>query len=120
MYLVENTIEKSIYDISVSRRISQIGVTGALDTEDIDEPTILESKIEAANSLEIQQAPLSRLLTKGSGGGELVARDDLWDCLFHRKTAGLSNRHLRNLDQEVSLHLRGISRENRTSVEEAV
>lgn len=119
MYLVENTVEKSIYDISVSRRMSQIGVTGALDTEDMDEPTILESKIEAANSLEIQQAPLSRLLTRGSGGGELVARDDLWDCLFHRKTAGLSN-PLRNLDQEVSQHLRGISRDDRTSVEEAV
>lgn len=72
--------------------MSHIGVTDAVDTEDLDEPNLLESKIEAANSREIQQAPLSKLLTRGSGGGELVPRDDLWDCLFRRKAAGLSNK----------------------------
>ena len=50
-------------------------------------PKLGESDIEAANSLELQDAPLSKLLTKGPGGGELVGKDDLWNCLFRQKPA---------------------------------
>ena len=42
----------------------------------------MEQTIEAANSYELQQAPLDKLLARGPGGGELVQRDDLWECLF--------------------------------------
>ena len=112
MYLVEDTVEKSIYEISVARRMSHIQLVNAPDAQDIHEPSALESKIEAANSFELQQASLSMLLTKGSGGGELVAKDDLWNCLFRRKMAS-SNQHLTNSSQEVSLDPRATATRDR-------
>lgn len=79
-------MEKSIYDISVSRRMSHIGgkdgapaATGKNRSAELN-----ESAIEAANSQELQQAPLSKLLTRGPGGGEMVDTDDLWSCLFQK------------------------------------
>lgn len=80
MYLVSGTVEESIYDISVSRRMLHVsrGGSPASSTE------LLEETIDAANSLELQQAPLSKLLTKGSSGGELVDKEDLWNCLFRK------------------------------------
>ncbi|MCJ1400590.1 hypothetical protein MMC11_003796 [Xylographa trunciseda] len=81
MYLVEDTVEKAIYDISVTRRLSHIGRSAERgETVNLD-----EDDIELANSLELQEAPLSKLLTKGSGGGEMVEKKDLWNCLFRRK-----------------------------------
>lgn len=47
--------------------------------------TNLESKIEAANTLELEQAPLANLLAKGSSSGEMVAQEDLWNCLFQQR-----------------------------------
>lgn len=45
-----------------------------------------ESEIDAANSMELQQAaPLKRLLAKGQVGGELVDQADLWACLFSHR-----------------------------------
>ena len=82
MYLIEGTVEKSIYDISVRRRMSQISHASRLDGHESAEREAIENQIEAANSLALQQTPLSTLLTKGSSGGELVGRGDLWDCLF--------------------------------------
>jgi E3 ubiquitin-protein ligase SHPRH len=81
MYLVDGTVEKSIYEISVSRRISHIGnrstgVPGySTDT--------LERNIEVANSLEMENTPLAKLLVKEPSGGEMVQNEDLWSCLFH-------------------------------------
>ena len=44
-----------------------------------------EAVIDAANSLELEAAPIHNLLTKGSkGGGEVVNTDDLWTCLFRK------------------------------------
>jgi E3 ubiquitin-protein ligase SHPRH len=84
MYLVDGTVEKSIYEISVSRRISHMGdrpagVSGcSADT--------LERNIDAANSLEMEQTPLAKLLAKGDG--EMVQNEDLWSCLFHHPRKG--------------------------------
>ena len=80
MYLVSGTVEESIYDISVSRRMLHVrkGAPQASAAE------LLEETIDAANSLELQQASLSKLLTKGSSGGELVEEEDLWNCLFRK------------------------------------
>lgn len=78
MYLVSGTVEESIYDISVSRRMLHVS-RGAPQASGIE---LLEETIDAANSLELQQAPLSKLLTKGSSGGELVDKEDLWNCFF--------------------------------------
>lgn len=83
MYLVENTVERSIYEISVNRRTALIGQTLSQQRNDTGARTITENNIEAANTLE-SETPLSKLLTKGSDGGELVSMDDLWDCLFRR------------------------------------
>lgn len=82
MYLVSGTVEESIYDISVSRRLLHV----SKDAPQSSAAELLEETIEAANSLELQQAPLSKLLTKGSGGGEVVEEDDLWNCLFRKAT----------------------------------
>lgn len=83
MYLVEGTVEKSIYDISVARRQALMGRAGADDATADDKE--LESKIEAANTLELEQAPLANLLAKGSSSGEMVAQEDLWNCLFQQR-----------------------------------
>lgn len=91
MYLVEDTVEKAIYNISVDRRLSHISRSHSHDTNHPNEPESpdpVESKIEAANSLELRDAPLSKLLTKGPGGGEMVDQADLWNCLFRQKAVG--------------------------------
>ena len=83
MYLVENTVEKAIYDISVERRMAHMSKTTiGGETKEID---VSENRIDLANSLELQDAPFSKLLTKGSGGGEVVEKGDLWNCLFKSK-----------------------------------
>lgn len=80
-------MERSIYEISVNRRMSHIRKpqVGRLDEveEGID---LMENEIQAANTLELQ-APLAKLITKGSAGGEMVDNDDLWNCLFRQKPA---------------------------------
>lgn len=83
MYLVEGTVEKSIYDISANRRQALIGQTAT--SQATNEAENLEDKIEAANTLELEQTHLANLLTKGSAGGEMVAKEDLWNCLFRKK-----------------------------------
>ena len=92
MYLVSDTVEEAIYDISVTRRLAHIRSTTKLGTSRSTSrsatPELQESMIDAANSKELQLAPLSKLLVHGKGGGELVGRDDLWECLF-RKSRGL-------------------------------
>ena len=80
MYLVENTVEKAIYDISVERRMAHMSkAMGSAEAKEVD---VSENSIDLANSLELQDAPFSKLLTKGSGGGEVVEKGDLWNCLF--------------------------------------
>lgn len=111
MYLVENTVEKSIYDISVTRRLAHIGQAGVKEGNAKDEQNI-ESKIEAANTLEIEQTPLANLLTKGSAGGEVVGKDDLWNCLF-RLRPGQTNRVSQEAEREMARHLGAEAAERR-------
>ena len=85
MYLVENTVEKAIYDISVTRRLSHISRLS--DRTTVKTGDSIENSIEAANAIELQEAPLSKLLTKGPSGGEMVEKEDLWNCLFNQKAA---------------------------------
>lgn len=81
MYLIEGTVEKSIYDISVQRRMALMGQVKPPETER-DGPAALEGQLEAANTMELEQNPISHLLAKGSSGGELVQKGDLWNALF--------------------------------------
>ena len=93
MYLVSGTVEEAIYDISVSRRMAHMQRTtpseAGLEGKHCDESSRVETtsafeegELEAANSIELQAAPLSRLLTKGTSDGEIVQTSDMWSCLF--------------------------------------
>ncbi|KAF2725609.1 hypothetical protein K431DRAFT_280968 [Polychaeton citri CBS 116435] len=90
MYLISDTVEESIYQISVARRLAHVRSRQTSKSRSTTPtPGVQESAIEAANSEELQGAPISKLLSAGRSGGEQVAKDDLWRCLFgnHRGTA---------------------------------
>ena len=82
MYLVEGTVEKAVYDISVRRRLTLLA-KGGKEAGARPAGERLDDDIEKANSLQLREAPLARLVASGkSGGGEVVGKEDLWDCLF--------------------------------------
>ncbi len=110
MYLVEDTVEKSIYDISANRRLALMGQATARETTKDEED--LENRIEAANTLELEQTHLANLLTKGSTGGEMVAKEDLWNCLFRQK-AGHRRRVSEEAEREAVRHLGATAAETR-------
>ena len=101
MYLIEGTVEKAIYDLSVQRRLAHIGKGSmghkkkdkkdrkgkgrASDVETDAEGDVTEDKVEAVDAAEMQDNPLARVLKKGSEGGEIVGKEDLWTCLFGYK-----------------------------------
>ena len=99
---MEGTVEKSIYDISVARRQELIGRAAAKDATNSDRS--LESKLEAANTLELEQTGLANLLAKGSNSGEMVAQEDLWNCLF-RQRPGHAVRVSQEAEREIARHL---------------
>jgi len=90
MFLVQDTVEEAIYEISVRRRLAHL--QRAVDPANLDpatsadgageEAVYAENTLDAANSLEMQATPLASLMTKGQSGGEVVAREDIWNCLF--------------------------------------
>ncbi|PGH07628.1 E3 ubiquitin-protein ligase SHPRH [Blastomyces parvus] len=98
MYLVSDSVEESIYDISVSRRLAHIAQKRKQDGEKIRknpleagveegeeneyEGASIETVIEAANSLELQDAKLGNLMAGTAAEGERVPEGDLWQCLF--------------------------------------
>jgi len=90
LYLVDGTVEESIHEISVRRRMEHIGQNSTTATtkgkaRENTPAEVLDSKLEEANSMELQDAKLAGLLAKGGKGGEMVAKEDLWDCLFGAK-----------------------------------
>jgi E3 ubiquitin-protein ligase SHPRH len=122
LYLVDGTVEESIHELSVRRRMEHIGQSNALvngkgkGKERDDTPAeLMDTKFEEANSRELQDARLAGLLAKGGKGGEVVAKEDLWDCLFGKKTrAGksLASHGLRD-DVVVARELRAGAAESR-------
>ena len=123
MYIVEGTVEKAIYEMSTQRRLSHIirvekttaasapeeGGEGpsASEVEDELDPVSLsnEQQIEAANSREMQEVALSKLLNKGgknATGDEVVAQQDLWKCLFSQRPKGLDNDDADDADDGVA------------------
>jgi E3 ubiquitin-protein ligase SHPRH len=100
MYLISNTVEEAIYDISVARRLEHMksadseGSSRSAETSGAATPIAAQEKsLDKANSAEMEAAPLKQLLSKG-GGGEAVKNDDLWQCLFgkpRRNTLGMRN-----------------------------
>ena len=109
MYLIRDTVEEAIYDISVSRRLAHISrgrdsSSSSTAVSRLPTPALQENMIDKANSLEMEQAPISNLLTKGKSGGEIVDKDDLWNCLFgkpRRESRALPEEVQRDFDRQV-------------------
>lgn len=123
MYLVSGTVEESIYELSVNRRLAHIMEkekkernSRFINPSDGDESLIediTETAIESANSMELEDATLNNLMTSGATGGEMVKKDDLWQCLF-RATAGKDDHGLStDAEREVGRFLRGEAAEQR-------
>ncbi|TLD16730.1 uncharacterized protein PgNI_02379 [Pyricularia grisea] len=82
LYMVEGTVEPTIYSLSVQRRLEHMD---RVIKENTDGGCFLDEKtVEAANSLELQQASLTKLMRKekGAAAGEEIPADDLWKCIF--------------------------------------
>jgi len=131
MYLISDTVEEAIYDISVSRRLAHISRNSSSSATSsahhshmpsrAQTPTpqadmlLQERELDKANNIEIQQAPISTLLVKGKAGGEIVDRGDLWKCLFGKaRIRGSGGAGVQNaLRLEVDRHLRAEAAEER-------
>lgn len=123
MYLVSGTVEESIYELSVARRLAHIVEKEKQEkherSRDFTEGNevlindLTETAIDSANSMELQEAPLTNLMTSGASGGELVKKDDLWQCLFgnpaHKNGTGSSN----EAEMEIGRFLRGEAADQR-------
>ncbi|KAF4978695.1 hypothetical protein FZEAL_4964 [Fusarium zealandicum] len=81
LYFVSGTVEESIYNLSVQRRLEHMGRVDKGKSKE-STPELLDASIEAANTLELEKASLSQLMSKDKTAGENVARNDLWECLF--------------------------------------
>lgn len=123
MYLVSGTVEESIYELSVTRRLAHIlekekqeknaHSTNPSDGDESLINDITETAIDSANSMEMEDATLNNLMTSGAAGGEMVKKDDLWQCLFGT-TAGKDDRGLStDAEREVGRFLRGEAAEQR-------
>ncbi|KAK6952260.1 hypothetical protein Daesc_006795 [Daldinia eschscholtzii] len=114
LYLVDGTVEQSIYDISVQRRLEHLGqnVKGKeKEGEFFSEASDLN--LEVANSLELQQATLSKLMYKDQSMGEVVDQDDVWQCLFGHVARNEAARDERMNDPAVMGFLAGEAAEAR-------
>ena len=123
MYLVSGTVEESIYKLSVARRLAHIlekekrqNQKHSTDSGQANE-TILngltETVIDSANSMEMQDASFTNLMTSGTSGGELVKKDDLWQCLFGNSVQKDTNACSIEAEREVGRFLRGEVAEQR-------
>lgn len=81
LYIVSGTVEESIHNLSVRRRMEHMGKNVKAKSKD-STPELLDASIEAANTLELEAAALSKLMSKDRSAGEMVDRGDLWECLF--------------------------------------
>jgi E3 ubiquitin-protein ligase SHPRH len=121
-YLISDTVEEAIYDISVARRLEHMGrTTKSQSASGSVTPALQEKTLDAANSMELEAAPLSQLLGK-KNEGEVVLADDLWTCLFgkpRKQDNVVMNREAgRELRAEDEREIRAAAAEHRRAVEE--
>lgn len=125
MYLISNTVEEAIYDLSVSRRMAHMQrststplkanksrattPTAKVEHSDLE----AEIMLDTANSLELQTAPMSGLMTKNQSGGEVVSNDDLWSCLFGKVRSKEDIAVGNEVEQEIGRGLRQAAAEGR-------
>jgi len=115
MYLINDTVEESIYEISVARRLAHVQARQPTRTQKSRSATpapLAENAIDAANSEELQSAPISKLLVNSKSGGEVVNPDDLWQCLFG-KTHKAPFKPSVEAEMVVGRHLRAEAAESR-------
>ncbi len=108
LYIIDGTVEESIYEISAQRRLEHMGRSGKGKSTELT-PEILDT----SNSLELQEAPLARLLTKARTGGEFVEGKDLWSCLFGNIARQNRAAESDSLDREIARHLGAEAAEER-------
>jgi E3 ubiquitin-protein ligase SHPRH len=113
MYLISDTVEQAIYEISVARRLEHMKTAQPHKSlSDSASPVDEESTLDAANSAEMEATPLKNLLTK-KGDGEMVQSNDLWACLFSKATKPLNP--LNQPDSAINKFIRAEAAEARTS-----
>ncbi|KAK1835366.1 putative ATP-dependent helicase IRC20 [Podospora conica] len=83
LYLVDGTVEESIYNLSVQRRMEHMGRASKGKSKE-STPELLDVNLDVANARAVQEAQLIKLMGKGQEGisGEVVDKKDLWTCLF--------------------------------------
>ncbi|KAI0119201.1 SNF2 family N-terminal domain-containing protein [Daldinia grandis] len=115
LYLIDGTVEESIYNLSVQRRLEHLGQSTKGKGKEQEEPSdgISDLNLEAANSLELQQASLSKLMSKDQSMGEVVDQNDLWQCLFGHVTRNEAGADERMNDAAVIGFLAGAAAEAR-------
>ncbi|KND93572.1 putative ATP-dependent helicase [Tolypocladium ophioglossoides CBS 100239] len=117
LYVVSGTVEESIYNLSVQRRMEHMGRRSnkAKAREATLPDNLLDASFDAANTLELEHAALSRLMSKDKSAGEMVDKGDLWQCLFgHVAAAGEgSQRNGRLQEKAVMSYMAGEAAEER-------
>lgn len=109
LYIVDGSVEESIYHLSVRRRMEHMqGVVknkksstasastntrirngkGKQHQQQVAEEVDENEMIEVANSMELEHASLSKLMTRNKKQGEAVDKADLWECLFGNRIGG--------------------------------
>ncbi|KAI6248058.1 hypothetical protein HI914_03272 [Erysiphe necator] len=84
LYIVNDTVEKSIHQLSVRRRMEYLDkkILAKSNSQYTDMDMDIEKNIEEANSMQLNQTYYKKLLAKDGISGEEVASSDLWECLF--------------------------------------
>lgn len=92
LYIVDGTVEESIYNLSVRRRMEHMGDHTWKGKSKESTPELADEAIEVANSMELEHANLTKLMSRGKRQGETVDKADLWECLFGHITQGTEER----------------------------
>lgn len=124
MYLVSDTVEEAVYDISAARRLRLMGQrtngTGSAGHSGVVTPAADEIKLDLINSMELQAASLNTMVSKGQMEGEEVAKGDLWACLFSKPRGNGDEELNEQISQEVIRHLRAEAVDQRASTSGAL
>ncbi|CCX07188.1 hypothetical protein FPQ18DRAFT_422130 [Pyronema domesticum] len=75
-YVVDGTVEQSVLNLATRRRMTLVG-----QVEDGEEQKVIDKMLLAVEAEELREG-LSTVVEKWPGGGEMVKKEDLWDCLF--------------------------------------
>lgn len=118
MYLINDTVEESIYEISVTRRMAHVQSRVPSKTSEksrsVTPSPAGEQALDVANSEELQSTALSKLLSSGKGGGELVGKDDVWQCLFGKASKSAATMDP-DMQSEFDRNLRAQAAEHRAA-----